>query len=111
MFEIVDPLYGTIFCTVEHVKSFADDPLPENHLRVADDVLGVGVAGHFELESTYEIVAAQRPEVGLLNVQNAVKLAHLKKKIKEILNYNHSNERLFGHNLCRSLWAPQNKQQ
>jgi hypothetical protein len=53
--------------------------LPENHLRVADDVLGVGVTGHFELESADIIVGAQCPEVRLLDVKNAVKLTHLKK--------------------------------
>ncbi len=52
--------------------------IPEDHLGVANDVLSVGVAGDLEFESADVVVAAQRPEVRLLDVQNSLKLAHLK---------------------------------
>lgn len=52
--------------------------IPEDHLGVANDVLSVGVAGDLEFESADVVVAAQRPEVRLLYVQNSLKLAHLK---------------------------------
>jgi len=53
---------------------------PEDQLRVADDVLGVCVVRHLQLESADVVVAAQCPEVRLLNVQNAMELTYLYKK-------------------------------
>ena len=47
---------------------------------MADDVLGVGVVGDLELEASDVVVAAKGPEVGLLDVQNTLELAHLENK-------------------------------
>ena len=44
---------------------------------MADDVLGVGVVGNLKLETSDVVVAAQGPEMRLLDVQNTVELAHL----------------------------------
>ena len=54
---------------------------------MADDVLGVGVVGDLELEASDVVVAAKGPEVGLLDVQNTLELAHLENKFIDEIGF------------------------
>ena len=67
---------------------------------MADDVLGVGVVGDLELEASDVVVAAKGPEVGLLDVQNTLELAHLENKFIDEIGFRNS------HFYQPLLWQP-----
>lgn len=74
-----------MFCSAMHsgtcvrmcVGAFWD--LREDTVGLAKDPACIGVRGHQQLQCTDVDVGAQRPEVRLLQVVNALQLLHLKR--------------------------------